>query len=53
VTVLVVSDSLRDLAPAVAALDRSGRPVAYVDGLVPFAEIAARGLATCRRSRQW
>lgn len=44
-SVLVVSDSLRDLAPAVEALERCGRPLAYVDGLVPIAEIAARGLA--------
>jgi len=43
--ILVVSDSLRDLAPAVAALDRSGHSVSYVDGLVPLPEIAARGLA--------
>ena len=43
--ILVVSDSLRELPPAVAALDASGHRVAYVDGLVPFPEIAARGLA--------
>lgn len=44
-TILVVSDSLRDLPLAVSALQASGHRVAYVDGLVPFAEIAARGLA--------
>jgi len=43
--ILVVSDSLRDLPPAVAALESSGHRVAYVDGLVPLPEIAARGLA--------
>lgn len=43
--ILVVSDSLRDLAPAVAALEASGHRVAYVDGLLPLPEIAARGLA--------
>jgi phosphoglycerate dehydrogenase-like enzyme len=43
--ILVVSDSLRELAPAVASLEASGHRVAYVDGLVPFPEIATRGLA--------
>lgn len=43
--IVVVSDSLRELPAAVAALERSGHRVEWVDGLVPFAEIAARGLA--------
>lgn len=43
--ILVVSDSLRDLPPAVAALDASGHRVAYVDALLPLPEVAARGLA--------
>jgi phosphoglycerate dehydrogenase-like enzyme len=43
--ILVVSDSLRDLPPAVAALDTSGHRVAYVDSLTPLPEIAAQGLA--------
>ncbi len=43
--ILVVSDSLRELPPAVAALESSGHGVAYVDALTPFPEISARGLA--------
>ncbi len=42
---LVVSDSLREQRPAVEALERSGHAITYVDALVPFAEIAGRGLA--------
>lgn len=44
-TILVVSDSLRELPPAVAALEASGHAIAWVDGLIPFPEIAARGFA--------
>nr|WP_256439182.1 NAD(P)-dependent oxidoreductase [Rubellimicrobium arenae] len=41
---------MRDLPAAVAALDRSGHHVTYVDGLVPFQEIAAAGLADIARA---
>ncbi|MCC0062991.1 MAG: glycerate dehydrogenase [Defluviimonas sp.] len=41
--ILVISDSLRSLPAAVEALDSSGHELAYVDGLVPFRELAARG----------
>lgn len=43
--IVVVSDSLRDLPPAVAALAASGHAIEYVDGLIGFPEIAANGLA--------
>lgn len=43
--ILVVSDSLRDLPPAVAALAACGHDVDYVDGLVGFPEIVANDLA--------
>ena len=43
--IVVISDSLRELSPAVAALERCGHAVEYVDDLVDFREIAARGLA--------
>lgn len=39
--VLVISDSLRDLPRAVAALEQSGHRISYVDGLLPFAAAAA------------
>ncbi|HVG49779.1 MAG TPA: NAD(P)-dependent oxidoreductase [Rubellimicrobium sp.] len=42
--ILVVSDSLRELAPAVTALEASGHRIAYVDALLPLPEVAARGL---------
>ncbi len=40
--ILVLSDSLREQAPAAAALDRSGHDVAWVDGLLPLGEVAGR-----------
>lgn len=43
--ILIVSDSLRELPPAVAALESSGHRISYVDALTPFPEIMARGLA--------
>ena len=43
--ILVVSDSLRDLAPAVAALAGCGHDIEYIDDLVAFPEIVAQGLA--------
>ena len=48
--ILVVSDSLRGLPPAVATLERSGHRIAYVDALLPLPEIAARGLADLSRA---
>lgn len=42
--ILVVSDSLRDLPPAVAALEGCGHDVEYVDGLIGFPQIAANRL---------
>jgi phosphoglycerate dehydrogenase-like enzyme len=42
--IVVISDSLRDLQPAVAALAACGHEVAYVDGLLGFEAIAAGGL---------
>lgn len=39
--ILVVSDSLRQLAPATAALATCGHAVEFVDELVPFREIRA------------
>jgi phosphoglycerate dehydrogenase-like enzyme len=48
--VVVVSDSLRDLAPAVLTLERSGHRVTFVDGLLPLPEVAARGLADLSRA---
>ena len=42
--ILVVSDSLRDLSPAVAALAGCDHEVEYVDGLIGFPEIAANRL---------
>lgn len=43
--IVVISDSLRGLAPAAAALDACGHHVEYIDDLVDFREIVARGLA--------
>ena len=43
--ILVVSDSLRELGPATAALAACGHAVGFVDGLVGLSEIVARGLA--------
>jgi len=43
--ILVISDSLRGLAPAVAALEASGHRIDYIDDLIGFPEIIARGLA--------
>jgi phosphoglycerate dehydrogenase-like enzyme len=40
--VLVLSDSLREQAPAVEALERSGHEVAWVNGLLPLREVAGR-----------
>ena len=42
--ILVVSDSLRDLPPAVAALAGCGHDIEYIDGLIGFSEIAASRL---------
>ena len=42
--ILVVSDSLRGLAPATAALAESGHEVEFVDGLIGFSEIVRREL---------
>ena len=42
--ILVVSDSLRDLPQAVAALVSSGHAVEFVDGLIGFPEIVDRKL---------
>ena len=42
--ILVVSDSLRDLPRAVASLTGCGHEVDYIDDLIGFPEIAARGL---------
>lgn len=42
--ILVVSDSLRDLPEAVATLAGCGHEVEYIDDLIGFPEIAARGL---------
>jgi phosphoglycerate dehydrogenase-like enzyme len=44
--ILVISDSLRDLPPAVAALDDCGHDVAYINDLVPFRDIPAADLAS-------
>lgn len=44
-SLVIVSDSLRGLPPAVAEAERSGHALEWVDGLVPFPEVAARGLA--------
>ena len=38
--ILVISDSLQDLPKAVDRLDASGHSVSYVDGLIPFDQIA-------------
>lgn len=43
--ILVVSDSLRGLVPAVQKLAASGACIEYVDGLIPFNEISRSGLA--------
>jgi phosphoglycerate dehydrogenase-like enzyme len=43
--IVVISDSLTTLPKAVAALEQSGHAVTYVDGLIPFPDIARRGLA--------
>jgi phosphoglycerate dehydrogenase-like enzyme len=48
--IVVVSDSLRELPPAVAALEGCGHHVEFVDDLVDFREIAARGLADLARA---
>ena len=42
--ILVVSDSLRGLPPAVAALAACGHEIEYIDDLVSFPEIAANRL---------
>jgi phosphoglycerate dehydrogenase-like enzyme len=42
--ILVVSDSLRELGAATAALAGSGHEVEYIDGLIGFREIVASGL---------
>ena len=42
--ILVVSDSLHDLAPATAALAASGHAVEFIDGLIEFPEIVRRNL---------
>lgn len=42
--ILVVSDSLRDLPPAVAVLAGCGHDVEYIDDLIGFPEIAANRL---------
>lgn len=42
--ILVISDSLRDLPDAVAALTGCGHVIEYIDGLVDFREIVARRL---------
>ncbi len=42
--ILVVSDSLRELHPATAALAQCGHDVEYVDGLIGFPDIVANGL---------
>lgn len=42
--ILVISDSLRDLPPAIAALAKCGHDVEYIDDLIGFPEIAAKGL---------
>lgn len=38
-TILVLSDSLRELPAAVGALERSGHRIVYHDALTPFAEL--------------
>lgn len=43
--ITIISDSLTELPAAMKALDGSGHALTFVDGLVPFPEIAARGLA--------
>lgn len=43
--ILVISDSLADLPRAVDALAQSGHTVTYLEGNLPFAQIAAKGLA--------
>ena len=47
--ILVISDSLHDLPKAVTALEQSGHNVTYLDDLIPFARIAAEGLAELAR----
>ena len=42
--ILVISDSLRDLPRAVAALEGCGHDVDYINDLIAFPEIVARGL---------
>lgn len=42
--ILVVSDSLRDLPPATAALAGCGHDIEYIEGLIGFPEIVANGL---------
>ncbi len=42
--ILVISDSLRDIPAAVAALTASGHHIDYIDDLIGFPEIVARGL---------
>lgn len=42
--ILVISDSLRDLSPAIAALAGCGHAVEYIDNLIGFREIVARGI---------
>ena len=42
--ILVVSDSLHDLTPAVTALTASGHAVEFVEGLIEFPDIVSRNL---------
>ena len=42
--ILVISDSLRAISPAVAALAACGHDIQYVDDLIGFPEIVERGL---------
>lgn len=48
--ILVVSDSLRQLAPAVDALARCGHEVEFIDDLVAFPEIVASGRGDLARA---
>lgn len=43
--ILVISDSLRGISPAVAALSGCGHDIQYIDDLIGFREIVERGLA--------
>jgi len=49
--IVVISDSLRDLPPAIEALDSSGHHVTYVPALTPWRQLSdthRRDLAECR-----